>query len=219
MRTGPAHPKRDGVDVGRHRKQHRNVLAGSVRVAACAGVVGLGTLVTVGVAGAEPLPLPLLGMPHVSTSPQAAPALGSANQQPADPFDPLSNSSDSSDSSNSDTPPCEATAKACVDLYNDVAWLMKDGKVIYGSVPITSGDPKDPTPTGIFHVVWKDKNHVSNEYAGAPMPYSVFFDNHGRAFHEGSLKFDSGGCIHLTHDAAVRFFDYLQPGDEVQIVD
>ncbi len=204
--------------MGRHRKRHRNVLAGSVRAAACAGMVGLGTLATVGVAGADPLPLPLPlpGTSNLPTSPQAAPPPAPANQQQVDPFGSLPDSSSSDDS---ETPPCEATAKACVDLYNDVAWLMKDGKVVYGSVPITSGDPNNLTPTGIFHVVWKDKNHVSKEYAGAAMPYSVFFDNHGRAFHEGSLDYDSGGCIHLSHDAAVRFFDYLQRGDEVQIVD
>ena len=46
----------------------------------------------------------------------------------------------------------------------------------------------------------------------------MFFDTHGDALHEGSLARQSAGCVHLTHDDAVAFFNALQPGDEVQIL-
>lgn len=201
-----------GVDVGRHRKQRQSVLSGSARAAAFVGVVGLGTLTMPGVAGADPAP---------PVPPLAAPALPGPVQQPSQgaPQLPRDDPAPPADDPASAPPPCEAKAKACVRLSTDQAWLMRDGKVVYGDASITSGDSDNPTPTGIFHVVWKDKNHVSKEYPGAEMPYSVFFDTAGRAFHEGDLDYDSAGCIHLTHDDAVRFFDYLQKGDEVEIVD
>lgn len=72
-------------------------------------------------------------------------------------------------------------------------------------------------PTGRFTVRWKDEHFRSSEYHGAPMPDSVFFDGHGRAFHEGNLGRAPGGCVHLQHDDAQRFFDELRPSDRVQI--
>jgi lipoprotein-anchoring transpeptidase ErfK/SrfK len=112
--------------------------------------------------------------------------------------------------------PCTATAKACVDLSSQRAWLIKDGKAWYTNALIASGR-NHSTPAGTYHVTWKDKNHRSSEYHNAPMPYSVFFDTHGRAFHEGSIQRKSGGCVHLTRKSAKVFFQYLQKGDEVQI--
>lgn len=113
--------------------------------------------------------------------------------------------------------PCSATARVCVDLSGNRAWLLGAGKVVYGPVPITSGRPGQRTPPGTFHVQWKDKDHRSNEFNNAPMPYSVFFYN-GMAFHAGSLNVQSAGCIHLSTAAARTFFNYLSVGDVVQIV-
>ncbi|MQA13149.1 MAG: L,D-transpeptidase family protein [Pseudonocardiaceae bacterium] len=114
--------------------------------------------------------------------------------------------------------PCSAAASACVDLSADRAWLMDDGTVTYGPVPITSGKPGYETPSGDFQVTWKDKDHRSREYDNAPMPYSVFFTDTGIAFHEGSLQEESHGCIHLSHEAAVTFYDQLSPGEGVEVV-
>jgi lipoprotein-anchoring transpeptidase ErfK/SrfK len=49
------------------------------------------------------------------------------------------------------------------------------------------------------------------------MPYSVFF-NGGIAFHQGSLKAKSHGCVHLSQAAAQKFFSSLQVGSVVQVV-
>ena len=111
--------------------------------------------------------------------------------------------------------PCTKTAEACVDLESRQAWLIKDGAVVRGPVPIMPGDPDEPTPVGTFHVEWKDPNHVNEK--GQAMPYSAFFAPGGVAFHEGSLQRYSAGCVHLSHDEAVAFYDYLQVGDEVQV--
>lgn len=114
-------------------------------------------------------------------------------------------------------PPCTPSADACVSLSADAAWLMSDGVVTRGPVPITHGAPGDETPVGTFAVQWKDADHVSGEVPGAQMPYSVFFDLEGRAFHGGSLETDSVGCVHLGPGDDIAFFDALEPGDEVQI--
>lgn len=114
-------------------------------------------------------------------------------------------------------PPCSVTADACVSLSGGAAWLMSDGAVTRGPVPITHGAPGHETPVGTFTVQWKDVDHVSSEVPGAQMPYSVFFDLEGRAFHGGSLETDSVGCIHLGPGDDQAFFGALEPGDEVQI--
>ncbi|HEX6360934.1 L,D-transpeptidase [Actinophytocola sp.] len=113
--------------------------------------------------------------------------------------------------------PCGARADACIDLSANTTWLMDNGVVTYGGVPITSGKPGYETPPGTFTVKYKDIDHWSKAY-DAPMPYSVFFTRSGIAFHEGSLSQQSHGCIHLSPEAARTFYNTLQPGDVVQVV-
>ena len=112
--------------------------------------------------------------------------------------------------------PCAAAARACVDLTTQQAWLMHNGVVDYGPVPVRTGRASAPTDPGTFHVTFKELRHWSRPFHGW-MPYSVFF-NGGDAFHQGSLAISSHGCVHLSHAAAVTFFDTLQVGDEVQVV-
>jgi hypothetical protein len=112
--------------------------------------------------------------------------------------------------------PCSAAARACVDLSTQQAWLMHNGVVDYGPVAVRTGRPSAPTAPGTFRVTFKDLHHVSTIYHAA-MPYSVFFHG-GDAFHEGSLSVTSHGCVHLSHPAAVTFFNTLRVGDEVQVV-
>jgi hypothetical protein len=112
--------------------------------------------------------------------------------------------------------PCAPTARACVDLAGKQAWLIADGAIAYGPVPITSGKPGYRTPKGTFRVSYRDIDHRSREFNNAPMPYSVFF-NGGIAFHQGSLSALSHGCIHLSRAAAQAFYAGLRPGDLVQV--
>lgn len=93
---------------------------------------------------------------------------------------------------------------------------MNGGGVTYGPVPVTHGRPGYETPAGTFNVTFKDADFWSTIY-DAPMPYSVFF-NGGIAFHEGSLYDLSHGCVHLSQDAAITFFNSLDPGDVVEVV-
>jgi hypothetical protein len=119
--------------------------------------------------------------------------------------------------------PCTKTARACVDLKSQQAWLISPaGAITRGPVQVSSGGPGEETPDGTFAVRWKDKNHKSAEYKEpngqpAPMPYSVFFTSGGVAFHGGSLSRASAGCVHLDDTDAVAFYNTLKLGDQVQV--
>jgi len=114
-------------------------------------------------------------------------------------------------------PPCLPTVRACVELAANTAWLLDNGKVVRGPVPITHGDTETPTPRGNFTVQWKAETYTSREYL-VQMPWSVFFADGGIAFHEGNPATFSAGCVKLDADDARAFFDFLQVGDAVQIV-
>ncbi|GAA2571304.1 L,D-transpeptidase [Pseudonocardia hydrocarbonoxydans] len=113
--------------------------------------------------------------------------------------------------------PCTASARACVDLAAGTAWLISDGAVTYGPVPVAQGRDGAETPRGTTVVDWKSRYHHSREYNGAAMHYAVFFAPGGIAFHEGDLSDPSAGCLRLATEAASRFFDTLAVGDEVQV--
>ena len=120
--------------------------------------------------------------------------------------------------------PCSITAKSCVDLDSQRAWLIKDGKITRGPVKIASGGNGEETPVGhSLRVYRKEKDHLSKESRlangqPAPMPWSVFFEDGGIAFHSGSPNRSSAGCIHLEPADAEAWFNYLQIGDQVQVV-
>src|SRR5581483_9865387 len=120
--------------------------------------------------------------------------------------------------------PCTATAAACVDVENKQAWLIKDGKIVRGPVAISTGGTGTETPTGdSFRVFLKDKDHTSNEFKlpdgqPAPMPNSVFFEDGGIAFHAGSPQRASAGCVHLSLADSLAFFNFLNVGDQVQVM-
>lgn len=122
------------------------------------------------------------------------------------------------DAAESLSPPCPPEVRACVALGVRQAWLRDaDGTVIFGPVPMTAGSDDLPTPAGNYTVQRKDIDHVSSIY-GTPMPFAVFFDDRGYAFHEGDLTQQSAGCIRLGRAAAERFYNELNIGDAVQIV-
>lgn len=112
--------------------------------------------------------------------------------------------------------PCDIADGACVRLSTNESWLISGGRVSYGPVPITSGRPGHETPVGTFSVLWKVRDDWSIPYDG-PMPFSTYFVSNGIAFHEGSLTELSHGCIHLSREAASKYFETLQVGAQVQV--
>ncbi len=120
--------------------------------------------------------------------------------------------------------PCTVTARACVDLDSQRSWLFTDGKITHGPVPVAIGGPGKETPIGhSLRVYRKEQLHKSGEYTmtngePAPMPWAVFFQDGGIAFHEGRTDTPSAGCVRLTPENAKLWFDTLQIGDQVQVV-
>ncbi|KOX21432.1 hypothetical protein ADK67_27600 [Saccharothrix sp. NRRL B-16348] len=113
--------------------------------------------------------------------------------------------------------PCDITEGACVKLSTNESWLISGGKISYGPVPTTSGQPGWETPVGYFSVLWKVELDYSRDFGMAEMPYSTYFVSNGIAFHEGSLTQESHGCIHLSREAAAKYFHTLKVGDQVQV--
>jgi lipoprotein-anchoring transpeptidase ErfK/SrfK len=147
----------------------------------------------------------------------AAPAIpGPFPAAPGTPTPRMPSATPSAEPADAAAPPCAPTVRACVDLSANHSWLLRDGRVTYGPVPITHGRKGFRTPPGTFRVASKRRDHVSSIY-DAEMPWSVFF-NGGVAFHEGSLAVLSHGCIHLSSAAAETYFATLSVGDVVQVV-
>jgi hypothetical protein len=119
--------------------------------------------------------------------------------------------------------PCSVSARACVDLESQRAWLIRDGQVVRGPMTISSGGEGRATPVGhSFRVYRKEEHHVSGESTtrdgrSAPMPYSTFFDG-GIAFRAGDPSRSSAGCIRMETPDAQATFGELQNGDKVQVV-
>jgi L,D-transpeptidase catalytic domain len=120
--------------------------------------------------------------------------------------------------------PCSISARSCVDLDSQRAWLIDNGKVVRGPVKIASGGAGKETPVGhSFRVYRKEQDYRSQEFRlpngdPAPMPWSVFFADGGIAFHSGNPARASAGCIHLAPADAQAWFNFLQVGDQVQVV-
>lgn len=120
--------------------------------------------------------------------------------------------------------PCSVSARACVDLESQRAWLIRDGKVTRGPMTIASGGAGQATPVGhSLRVYRKDIDHVSGEFKTpdgrpSPMPFSVFYDDGGIAFHGGDPARSSAGCIRMEMPDAEATFNDLQLGDMVQVV-
>jgi len=117
-------------------------------------------------------------------------------------------------------PPAPCTAqgvKACLRKSTNEAWLMDDGRTIYGPTRISHGMPGYETPAAITKVAFKKPYHWSTMHH-ADMFYAIFF-NGDIAFHVGPVDLPSHGCIRMTEDGAKAFYDYLEPGDIVQVIE
>ena len=64
---------------------------------------------------------------------------------------------------------------------------------------VSTGRPGHPTPTGVFDILEKEKDHVSTIYKGAEMPWMERLTWTGIAMHAGDLPGypDSHGCVRL----------------------
>jgi lipoprotein-anchoring transpeptidase ErfK/SrfK len=133
--------------------------------------------------------------------------------------------------------------KVVVHLSEQKAYFYK-GKHLVGETTVSTGKPGFSTPPGHYHVVSKDRDHISSEFGdyvddlgnvvktnidvrkdprprgthfdGARMPYCMHF-NGGYAMHEGYVPpyAASHGCIRLPRGMAQHFFDAVQEGTPI----
>ena len=130
-----------------------------------------------------------------------------------------------------------------VHLSEQKAFFYK-GKNLVGETVVSTGKPGFSTPVGRYHIVSKDRDHVSSEFGdyiddygkvvksnidarkdkrppgthfdGARMPYCMHF-NGGYAMHEGYVPpfAASHGCIRLPKGMARHFFQAAPEGTPV----
>ncbi|QTD57933.1 L,D-transpeptidase family protein [Parasphingorhabdus cellanae] len=102
-----------------------------------------------------------------------------------------------------------------VDLKAESLSVFRDGYEI-GAAVIKFGDALKPTPTGVFPITQKSKDHISNIY-DVPMPYMLRLTNDGIAIHAAEVKWGYGtrGCIGVPEEFARRLFEQVRLGDRV----
>lgn len=104
-----------------------------------------------------------------------------------------------------------------IDLKAQTLSVFRGGYEIGAAVILYGADDK-PTPLGVFPIMEKDKDHVSNLY-GAPMPYMLRLTNDGVAIHGSSVEWGSAthGCIGIPNEFAALLFAQAKVGDRVII--
>jgi hypothetical protein len=106
-----------------------------------------------------------------------------------------------------------------VSLSEQFAYVYRNGIVI-GYCPVATGKPGHETPTGVFTILQRDKDHVSNLY-NAPMPYTQRLTWSGICLHAGSTPGypNSHGCVHLPLEFSRLLFEIEEMGGTVVIAD
>ena len=137
--------------------------------------------------------------------------------------------------------------KIVVDVGEQKAYFYK-GKRVVGETTVSTGKTGFSTPPGHYHVVSKDRDHVSSEFGdyvddygnvvrsnidvrkdhrppgthfdGARMPNCMHF-NGGYAMHQGYVPpfAASHGCIRLPGRMAIRFFENAPAGTPVTVTE
>jgi len=105
-----------------------------------------------------------------------------------------------------------------VSITEQRAYVYRNG-ILIGATTVSTGRPGHATPTGVFTVLQKQKEHRSTIYNGAPMPYMERLTWGGVALHAGGLPGypESHGCIHLPSEFAQRLFEISPNGMTVVI--
>jgi hypothetical protein len=105
-----------------------------------------------------------------------------------------------------------------VSLPEQRARVYRNGITI-GVSTVSTGRPGHVTPTGVFTILNKDKDHRSKTYNNAPMPYSERLTWDGVALHAGGLPGypESHGCVHMPTRFAQLLFATTDVGMTVVI--
>lgn len=107
-----------------------------------------------------------------------------------------------------------------ISLTEQRAYVYRNGTRI-GISTVSTGKPGKETPVGIYAILQKKREHYSNLYDSAPMPYMQRLTWGGIALHAGRLPGypASHGCVRLPAGFAQRLYATTAPGTIVVIAD
>lgn len=107
-----------------------------------------------------------------------------------------------------------------VSLPAQQAQVYRNG-IRIGMSPVSTGRPGFETPSGVYKILEKAREHRSNLYEDAPMPYMQRLTWDGIALHAGILPGHPGshGCIRLPADFAEALFGVTSGSTTVIVSD
>lgn len=105
-----------------------------------------------------------------------------------------------------------------ISLPQQLAYVYRNGIRIAVST-ISSGKDGHETPTGVFTILQKKREHYSNLYDNAPMPYMQRLTWDGIALHAGNLPGypASHGCVRLPYKFSEKLFGITRTGVTVVV--
>ena len=105
-----------------------------------------------------------------------------------------------------------------VSLPRQQAYVYRNG-VRIGVSTVSTGKSGHETPAGVYTILQKHREHYSNLYDNAPMPYMQRLTWSGIALHAGRVPGypASHGCIRLPMQFAERLFAETMPGTVVVV--
>jgi L,D-transpeptidase catalytic domain len=112
-----------------------------------------------------------------------------------------------------------APVMAIVSLRSQrIAVYGTRGKIL--EAPVSTGQTGYETPVGIYSVIEKHRDHYSNIYDDAAMPFMQRLTWSGIALHAGALPGHpaSHGCIRMPHGFAGHLFELSKMGMRVLVV-
>ena len=114
----------------------------------------------------------------------------------------------------------EGPMTVIVHIPTQRAYVHRNG-VRIGVTTVSTGKAGHKTPTGIFTILQKNKDHKSNLYDSAPMPYMQRLTWDGIALHAGNLPGypASHGCIRMPMEFSRLLFEASSMGMTVVVTD
>ncbi len=112
----------------------------------------------------------------------------------------------------------EGEVEIVVSVPLQRAYVYRGGTLI-GITTVSTGRPGHDTPTGTFSILQKRREHYSNLYNNAPMPFMQRLTWGGVALHAGHIpgRPASHGCVRLPLDFARLLFSATRLGGSVHV--
>lgn len=107
-----------------------------------------------------------------------------------------------------------------VSLAEQRAYVYRNG-VRIGVSKVSTGKAGYETPTGVFTILEKHREHYSNLYDNAPMPFMQRLTWSGIALHAGNVPEypASHGCVRLPYEFSEKLFGITARGMTVIVSD